>query len=341
MTAAPLITVLLPVYNGQAHLAEAVDSVLAQTQRDFELLVVDDGSTDATPALLAQYVQADARVRVAAQPNAGLVAALNCGLALARGRYVARLDADDVCRPERLARQAAFLDRRPEVLACGSWAHVLGGPARAVWRYPANDADLRAQVVFETPFCHPAVMVRAEALARHGLAYDPAFREAEDYALWARLAEHGALANLPEVLLEYRVHPAQKRQREAGAVAAYADRVRRAQLARLGLEPSPTELAVHRQLGAGPAAVSAEFLRQAETWLRRLQAANAATAALPEPAFTRALGWRWFRACRRAAPLGWAAWRAFWGSPLGPAAGLAAGTRARFALRCALRWDTP
>lgn len=341
MMAAPLITVLLPVYNGQAHLAEALDSVLAQTQRDLELLVVDDGSTDATPALLAQYAQADPRVRVATQPNAGLVAALNHGLALARGRYVARMDADDVCRPERLARQATFLDQRPDVAACGSWAHVLGGPARAVWRYPMSDADLRAQLVFETPFCHPAVMLRRETLTRHGLTYDPAFREAEDYALWARLAEHGALANLPEVLLEYRVHPAQKRQRGGAAVSAYADQVRRAQLARLGLEPAEAEMATHRELGDGPAVVTADFLRRAEAWLSRLRAANAATAALPEPAFTRMLGRRWFRACRRAAPWGWAAWRAFWASPLGPAAGLSAGTRARFALRCALRGDTP
>jgi glycosyltransferase involved in cell wall biosynthesis len=336
-----LVTVLLPVYNAAAYLAETVAGVLTQTWRDFELLVIDDGSTDASAALLADYARMDSRVRVVAQPNAGLVAALNRGLALAQSRYIARLDADDVCAPERLARQVAFLEHHPRVAACGSWVHVLGAPAQAVWRYPVDDAAARAQLVFETPFCHPAVMLRRETLTQHSLAYSPEFREAEDYELWARLAEHGTLANLPEVLLEYRVHPGQKRQRHPGGVSDYANRVRQAQLARLGIAPAARELAVHQALGEGELAPDHEFLREAEAWLRRLKDANAARPALPEPAFTLALGERWFRACRRASANGWPAWRAFWRSPLSRAAHLSVERRLKFALRCALRLTTP
>jgi len=204
MSPAPAVSVLMSVHDGAPWVAEAVASVLAQTAADLELIVVDDGSGDATPDLLARV--RDARLRLVRQERTGLTRALNRGLALARAALVARLDADDVALPERLARQRAFLEQRPEV-------GVLGGAAREVDRAgtlvrlvqpPLDDAALRRALIRANPFVHSSIIVRRALLERAG-GYDETLPVAQDYDLWMRLASQTRLANLPEVLVVRRL----------------------------------------------------------------------------------------------------------------------------------------
>ncbi len=204
----PAISVLLPVYNGQRYLRDAVDSVLAQTRADFELIAVDDGSSDATPAILREYAAADARVRVVSRPNRGLVHTLNEALALATAPYLARMDADDVCRPDRFAKQAAFLDARGDCVLVGSRVLVVdpaGLPIRTMCDERDHAAIDAAHLNCGWPLVHPAVMMRADAVRRVGGYRDP-YNTLEDLDLFLRLAEVGCLANLPDVLLHYRMH---------------------------------------------------------------------------------------------------------------------------------------
>jgi glycosyltransferase involved in cell wall biosynthesis/GT2 family glycosyltransferase len=212
--AAPLVTVLLAVHDGEPYLQAALASVLGQTVSDLELLVVDDASRDGTPGILAGFE--DPRVRVLRNDEQrGLAASLNRGLDDARGAYVARLDADDVAMPRRLERQLARIRSAPSVAAVGSAVLELDEAWRvgAVHAMPSGVAELRWSSLFSSPFFHPSVLVERDVLERNGLRYDTGFEESEDYDLWARLLEVGEGDNLADPLVLYRVHPDQASQR--------------------------------------------------------------------------------------------------------------------------------
>ena len=202
----PTVSVLMGVWNGASRVREAVESVLRQTLRDLELIVVDDGSTDATPAILASI--ADPRLRIEPRPHGGLTAALNAALELARAPLVARLDADDVAMPERLERQRACLESRPDVGLLGTWARETDASGRelATIRPPATDAAIREALIRRNPFVHSSVMMRRAVVEQMG-GYDPAFPVAQDYDLWMRMSRVTRMANLPEALVVRRLTP--------------------------------------------------------------------------------------------------------------------------------------
>ena len=202
---APRVSVLLPVRDGARFLREALDSVLAQTLADFELLVVDDGSTDETPEILASV--GDERLCVLRQEPAGLVAALERGIGEARAPYLARMDADDVSLPCRLERQVAFLDEQSQVALVVPGVESIdeaGRPGRRV-TVPDDDAALRRRLLLRNPFTHGAVVVRAAAVRQAG-GYRADYGANEDYDLWRRIARDWKLGAVPGVLYRYREH---------------------------------------------------------------------------------------------------------------------------------------
>jgi hypothetical protein len=208
MSADPKVSVVMPVHNGEPWLADAIASVLQQTLREFELIVVDDGSTDASPATLVAMSRRDARVRAVRLPQReGLVSALNRGLGLARAPLLARLDADDGAAPERLARQAQCFDARSTLVLLGSWAERIDESGRCIGhlRPETDSARLTEFLQHANPMVHSSVMMRT-ALAQELGGYREPFLGAEDFDLWLRMAEHGGLANLPLALVRYRVH---------------------------------------------------------------------------------------------------------------------------------------
>lgn len=207
----PQISVVMPVCNGEAFVAQAIESILAQTYRDFDLLVIDDGSSDGTPAILCDFEARDSRVRVLHQEHKGLVAALNAGLAAARAPLIARMDADDVATPERFELQVEYLQAHPECVVLGTAMDVVdpdGAPIYTQHAETEHETLLRNLLMLnpdaKSGIAHPTVMMRREAaLAAGGYRAD---YEVEDIDLWLRLAERGRLANLPEVCLQYRLH---------------------------------------------------------------------------------------------------------------------------------------
>ncbi|MEM6677792.1 MAG: glycosyltransferase family A protein [Pseudomonadota bacterium] len=198
----------MPIYNGEIFLDAAIRSVREQTLPDFELIAVDDGSSDETPAILARHAAEDARIRVHSQANTGIVGALNAGLARARGRYIARMDADDLCLPDRFARQAAYLERTPEAVLVGGLAETMdaeGRPIAVVSGGPHRATDLTRFPPRVAVSLHPLIMVRRTAYEALG-GYRAGFAHAEDYDLYLRLARLGRLDNPAEVMLRYRKH---------------------------------------------------------------------------------------------------------------------------------------
>ncbi len=312
----PKVSVVMAVHNGRPYLKEAAESILRQSLRDFELIVVNDGSSDDSAALLEAF--GDARIRVLRnQQQLGLSASLNRGADAASGDYIARMDADDVSRPGRLAAQVAFLDRHPKVSIVGSWARTIGEGPPQIWRYPTADADIRCAFLFHSVLVHSAVMWRRVDFEGHGLRYDESVERAQDYELWTRAAAHVRFANLPRVLQHYRVHPAQVGRKEASLQQAMADVVRARQLEALDVEANPEELALHHNLGRAIFPSGESGLDQVENWFGKILAANAGTEYLPGEALERIMSNYWGVACRRAAPaMGLAAWQRYQSSGL-------------------------
>jgi cellulose synthase/poly-beta-1,6-N-acetylglucosamine synthase-like glycosyltransferase len=208
MKSAPDVSVVLSVRNGGADLPKAIESILAQTLTNFELIAINNGSTDGTRSYLDSIT--DARVRVFHQEDRGLAAALNRGISLARGRYIARQDHDDLADPSRIAKQVAFLDTHPEHGLVGTRAEIWIGdrPDGRYHDHPTENEILRFDLLFTNPFVHSSVMMRKSALDHVGVyATDAARHPPEDYELWSRIARHYQVANLAERLTVYREVP--------------------------------------------------------------------------------------------------------------------------------------
>lgn len=201
-----LVSVVLPAYNAELYLKEAIDSVLAQTFTDFELIILNDGSTDQTESIILSYD--DPRiVYVKNEQNLGLIGTLNKGMALAKGKYIARMDADDICFPERFAKQVDFLEQNIEYVICGTSAYRFQNSIldRKAFNVPVNDENIRIRLFFNSSFIHPSVMLRTEVVRVHNLKFSEYFKYAEDYYFWMDLLQYGKGFNLREKLLYYRV----------------------------------------------------------------------------------------------------------------------------------------
>lgn len=203
------ISVILPVHNGQPFLFAAVSSVLSQTFKSFELIAIDDGSTDDSFAVLHEFASTDPRMTVVSRPNRGLISTLNEGIALSSGDYIARMDSDDVAFPDRFALQVAHLDANPDIVALGGQIVLIDEVDRPICRFSSpldhEMIDSKHMTNFASVLCHPATMLRTQALRDIG-GYDEAMEAAEDFDLWLRLAEIGRLANLSASVLYYRQH---------------------------------------------------------------------------------------------------------------------------------------
>jgi glycosyltransferase involved in cell wall biosynthesis len=204
INSSPLVSVLMPVYNGEKYLREAIDSILNQTFTDFEFLIINDGSTDDTENIILSYT--DARIRyLKNKENLKLIATLNKGLDLAQGKYIARMDADDISLPKRLEQQVDFMEKNPNIGLLGSWVRNFGEGNDYDITFNIGHRNIRFELFFHNYFHHPSVMLRTEILRKYNL-YFPRVLHAEDYALWINLSNYTEFEILPAILLYYRSH---------------------------------------------------------------------------------------------------------------------------------------
>ena len=210
MSSSPRITVLMPVYNCELYIKEAIDSILNQSFSDFEFIIIDDASSDSTVSIIKAYD--DPRIQlIVKQQNSGYTNSLNYGLSIAKGEYIARMDGDDISFSERFEKQIAFLDKNPDVVLCGTFFKIIGMDKIIV--VPEGHEDIKLAMLKDCCIGHPTVMMRRETLERHALIYDVNKEPAEDYDLWTRILVVGKLHNLQEALLDYRVHNSQVSQK--------------------------------------------------------------------------------------------------------------------------------
>ena len=296
---APAVTVLIPVRNGERFVRAAIASILAQTWTGFELVIVDDGSTDGTAGVIASF--ADARIRVIRNPaSEGLARALNRGLAAAQAPLVARLDSDDVAHPTRLETQLAFLRANPAVVLLGAQVRVLDERGRAShppgWRRALTHDGIRFQSMFDNPFIHSSVVFRRDVIRDDFGGYDPAFTSGEDFDLWSRVAARYEVRNLPQRLVDFRMHAASMAAQFAGDhiarssaviernlrdVLALQDVPKRwsSVLASLHVDPRAREPLDGRELLDVLAAIYERYLRRHDAEIRQIFAAKLASIA--------------------------------------------------------------
>jgi glycosyltransferase involved in cell wall biosynthesis len=314
----PRVTVLMPIYNAAPHLLEAVNSILTGSFADLELLAINDGSTDESGEILGSI--ADPRLRLIRNPkNVGVVATLNRGLDLAEGDFIARMDADDVSMPDRLARQVAFMDANTEIGLSGMWARTFGArPERSI-RTPLSSTEIHVGLFAFNPLCHPTAMLRRDLFAAHGLRYAEDARHCEDLDLWMRASNHFAISNLPVIGLRYRVHASQVTNRFAMEQQETLARLRRRQLLRLVSDATEADIQLHLKALDVMRQLTHDDLVSIGEWLEHLEESNRHLDRYDASAFHSFLAQRWLNASHRCNPRNIKVWRTWRRSSLATA----------------------
>lgn len=289
----PKISVLMPVYNTEKFLKEAIDSILNQTFEDFEFLIINDASTDNSKNIILSYD--DKRIRYFKNiKNLGVARTLNKGLRLAKGKYIARMDADDRALPSRLEKQVAYMDAHPEISVCGTWLKAIFDTKSKIWKVPTTHDEIRSLMLFHDAVFHPTVMMRMEIIKKYNFQYKLTFPCAEDYDLWMRMIGHSRFANIPEVLLLRRIHQHVHQDNYIAIQQKSACKIQRSQIYSLGIHPNKNEMEIHTAISNWNLQSNTSFVHAAEKWLMKLMLENLKTNKYPYNSFIKLLLYKWF-----------------------------------------------
>ena len=309
-----LVSVLLATRNRAALLSRALASLQHQTLRQLEILVLDDGSTDDTAALLRKLVREDTRIRVFRQERSqGLAAALNHLIEASRGKWLARMDDDDVAYPHRLERQLAYMQAH-RLDVCGTWYRRISRFGHSVMQPVTKHTEIIAELLFQPPLLHPSVMMQRALVERFG-GYRPNVPHAEDYELWTRLAPHCRFGNVPEVLLDYTLSAQQVSRRYNSDQIASAQKIRAYFLCTLDIAHTREQLDIHVHLRDPVPVAHIEDLEAAESWINHLRDSFSSEA-------THVFSRQWYLYAVRSAGLGPRAWQRWEASALAANSGL-------------------
>lgn len=241
----PKLSVIIPVFNAEKYLQDAIDSIIHQSFTDWELIIINDGSTDCSETIIESY--SDTRLKYYKnEQNIGLISTLNKGIALCKGDYIARMDADDISENNRFAIQIAFLEKNREYAMCGSYAKVIdenNNETGKIVNLQTNDY-LQINLLFSVPFIHPSMMIRCNVLQKNH--FDSEYKHAEDYDLWCRIAKNYKIANIPDYLLKYRWHTSNVSVINSKTQEDIKNKIIRRELQNIGLQPSDKELYLHK-----------------------------------------------------------------------------------------------
>lgn len=306
----PLISVVMPLYNAEKYVGESIESILGQSEGDFELIIVDDASTDASFTVAREYAAQDERIVLLRNAvNGGAALTRNRALDAARGEFIAFMDADDLCPAERFARQVGFFRQHPHIDLCGSYFKSFGqeGASERSFRIPLTHDELRTEMLFGNPLALPTVMLRRDAFKHSGVRFRKSM--AEDYQFWCELADSLRLAAIPEFLFFYRRWESQitSSQPERQTESAWA--IQRELLSRkLGIRLTDEESRTYSSLSLrGGVAFGREKLTDYRRLLKRIYRTNAECRAYPQKILRKHLVHRYKYACRLFCPA-WIVW---------------------------------
>ena len=301
----PLVAVLMPVFNGEMFIAEAINSILQQSYTHWELIILDDGSTDATPQIVQPFLT-DNRVHyVRHTTNKGLAHIRNEAISYAKGGFLAWLDSDDIAHPQRLALQVEYLVQNPEIVLVGTWANYIN-PQKdflLLTQPPTTPSTIHATLLFMNCFVQSSVMLRSKVMQQ--FRYDASFPPAEDYDLWVKIAQQYPTANLPMALVNVRRYEESTSQQRKAIARQHCSQIAAQQLKQIGIEASPEELSLHIDIPHFLVPLDIKNYQKIVNWLEKLSQAQSQTNYYDSKAFESLLQHLWLNTTLLALPLGW------------------------------------
>ena len=310
----PTVTVLMPVYNAELYLNEAIESILNQTFINFEFLIINDGSIDKSEQIISSYK--DHRIRyVKNEANLKLIATLNKGIEMAQGKYIVRMDADDISLPHRLQTQFDFMELHPNVALCGSWFEVLDGKS-GVGKYVGNHYEIMMKMLYQCHFCHPSVIMRKSILENFIVKFDPLYTHAEDYDFFIRIGEKFELANIQEILIMYRVHNQSVSQRNKETQSKNSTVIKQNLFKKIGLNMDENQLDFFSTIMQHEYEQTKEYVINVSSFFENLLAANENSVFFEKEFLKIYLAQLWLNVTYNCTSLGLFSFNEFYGSPL-------------------------
>lgn len=291
----PFVSVVLPAYNAGSYIAEAINSILTQTYTDFELIIINDCSTDTTEEEILAIT--DSRIQyIKNAQNSGLIYNLNLGFSLAKGKYIVRMDADDISLPTRIATQVAFMEANPKVGVCGSWFQSFGS-TNGIAPYDTENYDIKLRMLYQCHFCHPTLIIRKSIIDDNNLSYDKAYIHAEDYELWGRMAFLTDFANIAEVLLNYRVHGESVSQKHSAIQGENSGKVIQAIFKRFSINVTLEAVAIWVRACYADFDLTVGEIRTLENLMDFLLTENKRVGYVAQPAIEFFISQKWYNLC--------------------------------------------
>jgi glycosyltransferase involved in cell wall biosynthesis len=293
----PKVSVFMPVYNAGNFLHEAIESILCQTFKDFEFLIVNDGSSDQSESIIRSYN--DERIKLINNPkNLGLIASLNIGLDLCQGEYIVRMDQDDISMPERIAHQIEFMDRNPQFGLIGSWFEDFGEHIESKEvRYSTDDIEIRLRHLYQTHISHPTAVIRNSIIRKFKIQFDPDFIHGEDYNCWVTISQFCKLSNFPEVLVRKRDHPTNITNKYFETMNSTCNRVKCRLFQKMGVSITSKEADLYSRFCNPEWYFSFTEFSELKDFLNRLAYCNPEEISIPKKALLSYLALRWFHLC--------------------------------------------
>lgn len=287
----PTASVIMAVYNASQFLKEAIDSILSQSYKNYELIIVNDCCIDNSVQIIQSYN--DSRIRlIHNEANIGLAASLNKGIALSKGKYIIRMDDDDLCHPGRFEKQIKYMENHPDVGICGSWVKVFGDE-NYIWKTARDHDQIRSKLFFNTALAHPSIIIRKSIIESFHLNYDTNFRRAQDFDLFNRAAIITKLHNIQEILLFYRIAYNNKKTTNHNNALNTLKEVRLRTYRQLQLKESEDFLAIHQKLAEG--SYKGVPLKSTINWIKSVYQKNEQHQIIPNTAFKIELADKWFK----------------------------------------------
>ncbi|HET6244690.1 MAG: glycosyltransferase [Bacteroidetes bacterium] len=304
------ITVLMPVYNAADYLVDAIDSILNQTFINFEFIIINDGSEDASEEIILSYN--DERIKYSKnQKNKGIVATLNKGIDLAIGKYIVRMDADDIAISDRIQVQKELMDAFPRVGVSSGYIKLFGND-NSIWKVPLSNDEIKATLLFDSPICHPASIIRTSVLREHCLHYKTTFPHMEDIDLWYRMKDLTEFANIDKILLYYRYENQNITLKNKATKIERTNQRNRLVLNDLGMNPSQKELDLHFGFKSNSLEVNNENVILYKKWLKNLKSVNKEKKVYPVIGLENVIARKWEQVFFKLPPYGiWVIWTYF------------------------------
>jgi len=301
----PTVTILMPVYNAEKYIKEAIESIINQTFTDFEFLIIDDGSSDNSLNIINNYK--DNRIRLYKnEQNIKLISTLNKGIELAKGKYIARMDADDISLPQRIEKQVEFMEKHPEIGALGTAFISFDDNNKYFYKtiYPSDHFSICVGMLYKMQLCHSSVIIRSKTIIDNNLRFSLNFLHAEDYDFFYRLSRHAKLANLKQCLYKRRLHNEQVSNVYEDIQKNKSREIIKIQFNNIGVNLSDAQIDIFTEINYCHYQKNFSFLKEAQTILESINEANNTTKIYDTKLFQKYLQNLWFNVCTNLTSLG-------------------------------------